>query len=615
MPNPYSKFGGNYYDPLYERYRSSFAGDTASYDTMFNTWWKSQYEQYANYEDEAIKYWDKLLKDNINPFVGVGGYPGTTPTEPTVPGPGNQTPPVSGTYPGTDISNQWFPEQVGSLQTHWGEHGYNQYFQFADYLKDLYGNVTSTPFADDQLPVLDNIVTGDQAFNRWVTDKWTNDTQAWQSVYDKNWAKYLDANYEKYTNADEDKQFQMQEIFSSWFNKNIRNPYSTQATGYKPSVWYSLNENNIDTEVFKSDTQRWNEFIGSGSGNIKYTNPNKMYWKDNSSGENWDWAKLLGNSRAEWVNWQGQDALRFWGAEGTADDRSDDKMLAIVGNLPEWAKKYYGPEGLGNAENYEDKLRDYVKYDLADYWRQYMRTNDVNIGDISSKYKQYPNTEDLLAASSASWIDQGDKFGLQLKTANDEVVTTLDFANRDDIPSWLKKYYGAPNLILDKEFSDYQQAIPEQLQEAADYGYGSQWMRSAFEGAMSPNIQEYGNTIRGINNMQGAGGLRSGFGNKDKQMAEYQLGMLALGAKSDVAQQDYSYRQTAQDKIDTISQYNKTMEQSLNQWNRQQEFTDYQMNLYRNQQDELRQALEEAKGKEFWGDIASGLGSLLPLIL
>jgi len=69
-----------------------------------------------------------------------------------------------------------------------------------------------------------------------------------------------------------------------------------------------------------------------------------------------------------------------------------------------------------------------------------------------------------------------------------------------------------PPKRKDVDVLDYIIAVPDELRNAAQYGYGSQWMRSAFEAAMSPNIQEYGNTVRSIQNSRGAGGLRSGFG-------------------------------------------------------------------------------------------------------
>lgn len=180
-----------------------------------------------------------------------------------------------------------------------------------------------------------------------------------------------------------------------------------------------------------------------------------------------------------------------------------------------------------------------------------------------------------------------------------------------DLPPGIKN----PGTISAYDASQYQIAIPDELTQAAQNGYGSQWMRAAFETAMSPNIQEYGNTVRSIQNSRGAGGLRSGFGEKDQQMAEYQLGLLGLGAKSGVEQQDYEYRQAALDKIDNTTNYNKAMQLSIDQWNAQQEYSNKALRTYDTQNEALRKALEDAKETEMWGDILGGIGSLLPLIL
>lgn len=172
-----------------------------------------------------------------------------------------------------------------------------------------------------------------------------------------------------------------------------------------------------------------------------------------------------------------------------------------------------------------------------------------------------------------------------------------------------------PGTINAYDATQYQIAVPDELTQAAQNGYGSQWMRAAFETAMSPNIQEYGNTVRSIQNSRGAGGLRSGFGEKDQQMAEYQMGLLGLGAKSDVAQQDYEYRQASLGNIDNINNYNKATKLSIDQWNAQQEYSNRALSTYDTQQEKLRKALEEAKETEFWGDIIGGIGSFLPYIL
>lgn len=286
----------------------------------------------------------------------------------------------------------------------------------------------------------------------------------------------------------------------------------------------------------------------------------------------------------------GQWLQNFWANE--IDPMNEKYLLGDQKYWDEWEANqsdYF-------KQYYLDKFKDYN--DENSTKRKWLLENAINRPEDSSQWtpdqwSAYFYSADAPTRVYLQGIRSLKGFGA-LNEDKDFQAWTSDYIKNGDVQNKLN-----PGDYTSDTTSDYY----KNLQTQASEGYGDKWTRSAYESAIAPYAQQYGNYIQSLKMQQGKTGMQSGFAKNAMQNAKYQLAGQGISALSGARQQQEDYKYQAQAQLADITNSDRAIRQSVDQWNKQVDMQKDQFRLYVKQQEDawnLYQKQKKADQQDDW---------------